>query len=95
MIIPPMVNVIWLDTNECSLSVWQTKEELLESKPCTIDSIGYLVEENNEYIIISGDKDYKNEDDIFGRSQVIPKGVIREIQYLVIDQSKECEPNTP
>ena len=84
MSIPPMVNIVWLDTNECSLSVWQTKVELLESKPCTIDSMGYLVEENEEYIIISADKDYKNEDDIFGRSQVIPKGVIKEIQYLTI-----------
>ena len=46
--------------------------------------MGYLVEENEEYIIISADKDYKNEDDIFGRSQVIPKGVIKEIQYLTI-----------
>jgi len=84
MSIPPMVNIVWLDTNECSLSVWQTKEELLNSKPCTIDSMGYLVEENEEYIIISADKDYDNEDDIFGRSQVIPKGVIKEIQYLTI-----------
>jgi hypothetical protein len=84
MSIPPMVNIVWLDTNECSLSVWQTKVELLESKPCTIDSMGYLVEENEEYIIISADKDYLNEDDIFGRSQVIPKGVIKEIQYLTI-----------
>ena len=23
MPVPPMVNVIWLDTNECSLSVWE------------------------------------------------------------------------
>ena len=84
MSIPPMVNIVLLDTNECSLSVWQTKVELLESKPCIIDSMGYLVEENEEYIIISADKDYKNEDDIFGRSQVIPKGIVKEIQYLTI-----------
>lgn len=77
-----MVKVVWLDTNECSLSAWQSKEELLKSKPCTIDSLGYLIEENEDYIIISGDKDNKNEDDIFGRSQVIPKGVVIKIQYL-------------
>ena len=82
MFIPSMVKVVWLDTNECSLSAWQSKEELLKSKPCTIDSLGYLIEENEDYIIISGDKDNKNEDDIFGRSQVIPKGVVINIQYL-------------
>jgi|TARA_R110000824_G_C14852582_1_gene640284 hypothetical protein len=82
MFIPSMVKVVWLDTNECSLSAWQSKEELLKSKPCTIDSLGYLIEENEDYIIISGDKDNKNEDDIFGRSQVIPKGVVIKIQYL-------------
>tara|TARA_R100000935_G_scaffold21186_1_gene39573 strand:- start:282 stop:548 length:267 start_codon:yes stop_codon:yes gene_type:complete len=80
--IPPMVNIVWLDTNECSLSAWQSKEELLKSEVCTIDSIGFLIENNDNYVIISGDKDNKNEDDIFGRSQIIPKGVVIEIQYL-------------
>ena len=80
--IPPMVNIVWLDTNECSVAVWQTKAELLESKPCIIDSMGYLITENEDCLIISADKDFNNEDDIFGRSQVIPKGVVKEIQYL-------------
>ena len=79
---PPIVKVIWLDTNECSLSVWQTKEELLESHPCSIDSLGYLIKEEEDYIIMSADKDTHNEDDIFGRSQIIPKGTILKIQYL-------------
>jgi len=82
--IPPMVNIVWLDTNECSLSAWQSKEELLKSEVCTIDSIGFLIENNDNYVIISGDKDNKNEDDIFGRSQIIPKGVVIEIQYLQV-----------
>ena len=40
--IPKMVNVVWLDTNECSMSTWQSKEELLDSKFCTVDSLGSL-----------------------------------------------------
>ena len=84
MPIPPMVNVIWLDTNECSLSTWQTKDDLLGSKLCTIDSLGFLMEENSEYVIISGDKDHDNSDDLYGRSQIIPKGVIKEIQSLTL-----------
>jgi len=86
-----MVNIVWLDTNECSLSAWQSKEELLKSEVCTIDSIGFLIENNDNYVIISGDKDNKNEDDIFGRSQIIPKGVVIEIQYLQVLPSGNAE----
>ena len=77
-----MVNIIWLDTNEVSLSAWQSKEELLQSKFCTVDSLGYLIADKEDCIIIAADKDRNNEDDFFGRSQVIPKGVIKDIQYL-------------
>ena len=79
-----MVNIVWLDTNECSLSVWQSKEELLESKFCTVDSLGYLIAEKEDCVIIAADKDRYNEDDLFGRAQVIPKGVIVKMEYLDI-----------
>ena len=79
-----MVNVVWLDTNECSMSTWQTKEELLNSQVCTIDSIGYLMADREDCVIIAGDKDTLNEDDMYGRTQIIPKGVIKDIQYLII-----------
>ena len=81
---PPMVNVVWLDTNECSMSTWQTKEELLNSQFCTIDSIGYLMADREDCVIIAGDKDTLNQDDMYGRTQIIPKGVIKDIQYLII-----------
>lgn len=42
------------------------------------------MEETNDYVIISGDKDHDNLDDQYGRSQIIPKGVVKEIQYLTI-----------
>ena len=81
---PPMVNVVWVDTNECSMSTWQRKEELLNSQVCTIDSIGYLMADREDCVIIAGDKDTLNEDDMYGRTQIIPKGVIKDIQYLII-----------
>jgi len=82
--IPPMVNIVWLDTNEVSLSAWQSKEELLESKFCTVDSLGYLIADKDDCVIIAADKDRNNEDDFYGRAQVIPKGVIVKIEYLDI-----------
>ena len=33
-------------------------------------------------VIIAGDKDAFDEDDIFGRAQVIPKGVVLSIKTL-------------
>jgi hypothetical protein len=85
-----IVKVVWLDTNEVSDGTWQSKEDLLRSKPCSIDSIGYLILENQDYVIISADKDSYNQDDLFGRSQVIPKGVIQEIK----DIDEPMEPST-
>jgi|TARA_R100001082_G_C4286264_1_gene126132 hypothetical protein len=80
-----IVRVVWLDTNECSLSTWQTKQELLDSKTCTISSLGYLIKQDDESITISADKDDLDEDDLFGRSQVIPKGVVLRVEYLKFD----------
>lgn len=77
-----MVNVIWLDTNECSLSGWQSKEELLESEPCTVSSLGFLIKEDKDCITISADKDHFDKDDLYGRSQVIPKGVVLKVEFL-------------
>jgi|TARA_R100000988_G_C3992484_1_gene163596 hypothetical protein len=80
-----IVRVVWLDTNECSLSTWQTKQELLDSKTCTISSLGYLIKQDDESITISADKDDLDEDDLFGRSQVIPNGVVLRVEYLRLD----------
>ena len=82
-----IVNVVWLDTNECSLSGWQSKEELMESKPCTVSSLGYLIKEDKDCITITADKDHYDEDDydeddLYGRAQVIPKGVVIKIEIL-------------
>ena len=59
-----IVRVVWLDTNECSLSTWQTKQELLDSKTCTISSLGCLIKQDDESITISADKDDLDEDTI-------------------------------
>jgi hypothetical protein len=77
-----IVNVVWLDTNECSLSGWQSKEELMDSKPCTVSSLGYLIKEDTDCITITADKDHYDEDDLYGRAQVIPKGVVIKIEIL-------------
>jgi len=74
--------VTWLDTNENSLGGWIEKSDLDKSQLCSVDSLGWLYKETDEFIVILADKDTNDEDDIFGRSQVIPKAVIKKIQEL-------------
>ena len=77
-----MVLVTWLDTNENSVGGWIEKADLDKSEVCSVDSLGWLYKENDEFIVILADKDTHDKDDIYGRSQVIPKGVIKKIQNL-------------
>ena len=77
-----MVLVTWLDTNENSVGGWIEKADLDKSEVCSVDSLGWLYKENDELIVILADKDTHDKDDIYGRSQVIPKGVIKKIQKL-------------
>ena len=77
-----MVLVTWLDTNENSVGGWIEKAVLDKSEVCSVDSLGWLYKENDEFIVILADKDTHDKDDIYGRSQVIPKGVIKKIQNL-------------
>jgi len=77
-----MVLVTWLDTNENSVGGWIEKVDLDKSEVCSVDSLGWLYKENDELIVILADKDTHDKDDIYGRSQVIPKGVIKKIQNL-------------
>tara|TARA_R110001599_G_C11740739_1_gene607863 strand:+ start:57 stop:299 length:243 start_codon:yes stop_codon:yes gene_type:complete len=77
-----MVLVTWLDTNENSVGGWIEKADLDKSEVCSVDSLGWLYKENDELIVILADKDTNDKDDIYGRSQVIPKGVIKNIKYL-------------
>ena len=78
-----IVKVTWLDTNENSVGGWIEKEDLDKSKVCSVDSLGWLYLENDEFIVILADKDTHDEDDLFDRSQVIPRGVIKNIEYLI------------
>ena len=79
------MKVVWIDTVETSDGSWQSKEELLESIPASVDSVGYMIKQNDDYIVISADKATNDDDDLFGRCQVIPKGVVKSIQEIKID----------
>ena len=77
-----IVLVTWLDTNENSLGGWIEKADRDKSAVCSVDSLGWLYKETEEFVVILADKDTHDEDDLYGRSQVIPRGVIKDIKYL-------------
>ena len=81
-----IVEILWWDTNESSDSGWMSEKEAKSTKPCKVKSIGYVVEDNPEYVTIAadtdGNEDIKDQDDLLGRVQCFPRGCIIDIKYL-------------
>jgi len=73
----PLVEVWWDDAKEMP-SGWIEAKEEIEIIPCIVLSIGFLVKETDEYIIIAIDTHDGGHN---GRSQ-IPKGMVKKIKTL-------------
>ena len=77
------VHVYWIDIT--SDSSWQSIEDVKESKLPRCLSTGFLVSEDDDYIVrIVSDfnfKEYGNIDDC-GNSTIIPKCVVQEIKEV-------------
>ena len=71
------VEIEWVDAYEME-SGWHTIEEAEKATPPTVFSLGYVVKETKEFIIIAGDKGRKGDSDC-GRVQVIPRNWIKKI----------------
>ena len=76
-----LVRVIWIDIVEAD-SGWHDKKEIEDLKPSKITSVGYVMKSTSHYLTIAGDKSTDDEDDLIGRCQVIPRGVILHIKKL-------------
>jgi len=61
---------------------WSTAEEVMQMKPAPITTIGQLIHENDEYILVSSSWDEGGEH--LGNVNCIPKGVIRGMQRMSI-----------
>jgi hypothetical protein len=71
-----MVEVVWNDASELT-SGWTDK--LDEDKPALALSVGFLVRETKEHIVIAQDSDEDGHHN--GRSQ-IPRGMVKNIKVL-------------
>lgn len=73
-----IVKIIWWDSKGVT-SDWEFKDELKELHPVHIESVGFLLEENGDYLtILQSD----SEEQILGRL-TIPKGCVCDVQFLV------------
>ena len=74
------VEIEWIDAYEME-SGWHDLEDAEKITPPTVVSMGYMVKDTKEYVIICADKGRKGDSDC-GRVQVIPKPWIKKIELL-------------
>ena len=78
----PKVIVVWQDINSCD-DAWNTEEQLKDLKPAMCNTIGYLYEDNANYIKMFATYSMNDDDTIdVGDAIVIPRGVIIKMEKL-------------
>jgi len=83
---PPLVKVTWLDAWGADQT--HTLAEIQEFKPQPIESVGFLLEENDKCVKIamsytpSDSKATAYDEDTYKEIGVIPKGCVLQIQEL-------------
>jgi hypothetical protein len=77
------VIVVWQDINSCD-SAWNSEEDLKDLKPAICTTIGYLYEDNDNFIktFATYSIDSLTDDMDVGDAIVIPKGVIIKMEKL-------------
>ena len=74
------VEIEWIDAYEME-SGWHDLKDAENITPLTVFSLGYVVKDTKEFIIISADIGRKGDSDC-GRVQVIPKPWVKKIKLL-------------
>lgn len=77
-----LYEIKWLDAYEME-SGWQTLEDALKIKPPEVSSVGYVLKETQEYIILAADIGSDKMDNDVGRVTVIPGQWIVEIKIII------------
>mgnify|MGYP001619619055 CR=1 FL=1 len=70
-----LVEVIWNDAT--TLDGWSDKDESLV--PCLVTSVGFLVQQTKDYIVLA--QDLAHDGERCGRGQ-IPRGMVKRIKVL-------------
>ena len=77
-----LIKVKWIDS-ACSNSWWTMADDAEEKdkiSPIVINSVGYIIKENDDYVCLA--QNYGVEPEQFCNVITIPKGCIKEINVL-------------
>jgi hypothetical protein len=75
------VIISWLDINSCD-NAWNTEEDLKDLVPAMCTTIGYLYEENKDWVKTFATYSFNSDSLDVGDCVVIPRGVILSIKKL-------------
>ena len=75
------VIISWLDINSCD-NAWNTEEDLKDLVPAMCTTIGYLYEENKDWVKTFATYSFNADSLDVGDCVVIPRGVILSIKKL-------------
>jgi len=75
------VIISWLDINSCD-NAWNTEEDLKDLVPAMCTTIGYLYEENKDWVKTFATYSFNKDSLDVGDCVVIPRGVILSIKKL-------------
>ena len=77
-----LYEIKWLDAYEME-SGWQTLEDALKITPPEVSSVGYVLKETKEYIILAADIGSDKMDNDVGRVTVIPGQWVLEVKIII------------
>ena len=75
------VIISWLDINSCD-NAWNTEEDLKDLVPAMCTTIGYLYEENKDWVKTFATYSFNTDSLDVGDCVVIPRGVILSIKKI-------------
>lgn len=76
------VIISWLDINSCE-NAWNNEEDLKDLVPATCTTIGYLYEDNKDWVKTFATYSFNSDSTLdVGDAVVIPRGVILSIKKL-------------
>ena len=81
------VLITWNDITSCD-AAWMSLEEAMEYKPSPIQTLGWIIEDNEEYIVVIGSVSTEENDKVCGSVCAIPQAVVVSVELL--DNQNVC-----
>lgn len=84
-----LVMVHWIDIIGDDLNPWSTLEQAKEMKPEPIATIGKVVEDNDQHMVIASS--WNDQGGLLGNLNCIPKGVIQSVVEVTVEGAVDAQ----